>query len=68
MPLYEVAILELPTDKEEEEGKEESLVFGPKPVIAADPQSAAIRAILEDPEKAKEINKARIKVLVRHFG
>lgn len=30
--LYEVAILEKPTQKEAEEGKAERLVFGPKPI------------------------------------
>jgi hypothetical protein len=47
MPLYEVAILEKPTQKEAEEGKSERLVLGPKAVVANDPQSAAISAVLD---------------------
>jgi hypothetical protein len=65
--LYEVAILEKPTKKEiEDEGKVERLVFGPKAVIANDPQSAAISAVL-DGEKI-EVDRARMTVLVRPFA
>lgn len=67
MPLYEVAILEKPTQKEiDDEGKTERLVFGPKAVVANDPQSAAISAVL-DGEKPT-IDKARMTVLVRPFA
>jgi hypothetical protein len=65
--LFEVAILEKPTKKEvEEEGKTEKLVFGPKAVVANDPQSAAISAVL-DGEKI-EVDRARMTVLVRPFA
>ncbi len=66
MALYEVAILEKPTKKESEEGKQERLVFGPKAVVANDPQSAAISAVLGD-EKV-EVDRARMEVLVRPFA
>ena len=65
MPLFEVAILERPTKTESEEGKGERLVFGPKAVVANDPQSAAIVAVL-DGEKP-EMNRERMEVLVRPF-
>lgn len=65
--LFEVAILEKPTKKEvEDEGKAERLVFGPKAVIANDPQSAAIAAVL-DGEKI-DVDRARMTVLVRPFA
>lgn len=68
MPLYEVAILEKPTRKEQEEtGAIEKLVFGPKPVVAADEQSAAISAVL-DSSKDMEVDRARMLVLVRPFS
>lgn len=63
--LYEVAILERPTKKESEDGKPERLVFGPKAVVANDPQSAAIAAVL-DGEKL-EVDRSRMEVLVRPF-
>lgn len=67
MPLYEVAILEEPTKKEiEEQSSQERLVFGPASVIARDPQSAGIAAVLDN-EGALKINRARMKVLVRPF-
>ncbi len=66
MSLYEVAILERPTKKEAEEGKQERLVFGPKAVVANDPQSAAIAAVL-DGEKP-ELDRSRMEVLVRPFA
>lgn len=65
--LYEVAILEKPTKKEvEDQGKTERLVFGPKAVVANDPQSAAISAVL-DGEKI-EVDRSRMTVLVRPFA
>lgn len=68
MPLFEVAILELPTKKEIEEGTgQEKLVFGPKTIIAKDGQSAAIAAVLDNPSEVK-VDKARMQVLVRPFA
>ena len=66
MPLFEVAILERPTVKEAEEGKAERLVLAPKAVVANDPQSAAITAVL-DGEKL-QLDKSRMEVLVRPFA
>ena len=65
MPLFEVAILEKPTPKQAEEGVQERLVFGPKAVVANDPQSAAISAVL-DGEKP-QVDRSRMEVLVRPF-
>lgn len=66
MPLFEVAILERPTKKEAEDGKTERLVFGPRPVIATDPQSAAIAAVLDG--GTIEVDRQRMEVLVRPFA
>ncbi len=66
MPLYEVAILERPTKKEREDGASEKLVFGPKAVVAADPQSAAIAAVLSG--EAPKVENSRMEVLVRPFA
>jgi len=69
MPLFEVAIIETPTKKEAEEGKTERLVFGPKAVIANDPQSAGIAAVLDGNNGEKiEVDRSRMKVLVRPFA
>lgn len=65
MPLFEVAILEKPTKKEMEEGAVEKLVFGPKPVVANDEQSAGISAVLDGGKV--EVDKSRMLVLVRPF-
>lgn len=67
MPLYEVAILERPTPKQVEEGAAEKLVFGPKAIVANDPQSAGISAVLDEGTKIS-IDKSRMEVLVRPFG
>ena len=68
MPLYEVAILEVPTKKEIEEGTgEEKLVFGPKCVVSKEPQAAAIKCVLENMEGVAKIDKSRMAVLVRPF-
>lgn len=66
-PLFEVAILEQPTKKQAEEGGVEKLVFGPKPVVAADSQSAAIAAVMDSTAKV-EVDRTRMQVLVRPFA
>lgn len=69
MPLFEVAMLVKPTKKESEEGGSETLVFGPKAVIANDAQSAAISAVLDNTdEKLKTVDRSRLQVLVRPFA
>lgn len=66
MPLFEVAIIEKPTRKEAENGAGEKLVYGPKPVIARDAQSAVVVALLSDDKPT--INMERAEVLVRPFA
>lgn len=67
MPLFEVAIIEKPTKKEIDEGTGvEKLVFGPKPVVARDGQSAAIAAVMGG--EAPKVDMSRAEVLVRPFG
>ena len=66
MPLFEVAILERPTKTDSENGKTERLVFGPKAVVAADSQSAAIAAVLDG--GTIEVDRQRMEVLVRPFA
>ena len=73
MPLFEVAILELPKKgtKVDSEGElvnttgEEKLVLGPIAVVARDPQSAAIGAVLD--AKDLQVDRSRMQVLVRPF-
>ena len=50
----------------EENGATEKLVFGPKAVVANDPQSAAIAAVLDGGEI--KVDRARMTVLVRPFA
>lgn len=71
MPLFEVAILELPKKgkKDEEENDlsgTERLVLGPVAVVARDTQSAAIGAVLD--AKDLKIDRTRMQVLVRPFA
>jgi hypothetical protein len=68
MPLFEVAILEKPTKKDAADGKSERLVFGPKAVVAADTQSAAIAAVMDAGGSIGEIDRQRMDVLVRPFA
>jgi len=69
MPLFEVAILEMPSKKELEDGTAvERLAFGPKFVVAKDAQSAAIRAVLDNAGDAGKVDQARMQVLVRPFA
>lgn len=66
MPLFEVAILEKPTIKEIEElGRAERLVFGPVAVVAKDPQSAAVTAVMQ--AQTVDVDKDKMEVLIRPF-
>jgi hypothetical protein len=66
MPLFEVAILKQPTQKEIEDGAVEELVLGPKAVIAKDEQSAAIAAALSEGKPIPDMQ--RCTVIVRPFA
>ena len=67
MPLFEVAILEHPKKKKDEEySGQERLALGPVFVIAKDSQSAAISAVMDNP--VKDIDRQRMQVLVRPFA
>lgn len=67
MPLFEVAIIELPTKKDAEEGTgKERLVLAPKCVLAKDAQTAGIMAVQGD--KPLEVDFARMQVLIRPFA
>lgn len=64
MPLFEVAIIEIPTKTEVEAGKSERLVVAPTAVCAKDAQTAAIRVSMDT---KMEIDLDRMQVLVRPF-
>ena len=66
MPLFEVAIIEEPTQKEIEDGGVEKLVMKPTAVLANDEQTAAINAVMDS--KNLEVDRNKMKVLVRPFG
>lgn len=68
MPLFEIAIIQKPTKKEIEEGTgEEKLLFGPKSVLARDPQAAGIIAVT-GADAPKDLNMNRAEVLIRPFA
>jgi len=64
MPLFEVAMLEVPTEKQAKDGAVETLLVEPTAVVAPDGQSAAIQVAMKVALKA---DMARVKVLVRPF-
>ncbi len=66
MPLFEVALIERPTEKEAKDGKGERLVLAPVAVIANDAQGAAIAAVLDYGDI--KIDRSRMEVLVRPFA
>jgi hypothetical protein len=68
MPLFEVAIVEIPTKDDAEKGKQEKLVFGPKAIISKDESSAGIAAVLKNKEEIGDIDLAKIQVYVRPFA
>jgi len=65
MPLFEVAMIKVPTPKEMEEGAAEELVVPITAVVAGNEQSAAIQVAMT---KKLDIDMARVQVLVRPFA
>jgi len=66
MPLYEVAVISIPSKKELEEGGTEKLIFGPKAVVAKNEQAAVFGVAQADEIKGADLNK--LQVLVRSFA
>lgn len=64
--LYLVALIQKPTKKESEDGKGETLIMPPTPVIANDDKSAAIKAVKEQGDKITT-DLSNVEVLVRPF-
>lgn len=65
--LYEVAVLEIPTAKEEAAGKEESLLVAPTCTIAEDDRSAAIAVAIERAAQLEGVPPSKRRFLVRPF-
>lgn len=65
--LYEVALIEIPTKKEQEDGKSEKLILPPTPVIAGDDKAAAVQAVAQNKDKVPS-DLSRVQVLVRPFA
>jgi hypothetical protein len=65
--LYEVALIEKPTKKEQEDGKTEKLILPPTPILAADDRQAGFKAIIEYKDKI-QVDLQRVEVLVRPFA
>jgi len=68
MPLFEIAVIEHPKKKKDEELGMEKLILGPIPVISRDAQSAAISVVMDNATKLKDADRTRLEVLVRPFG
>ena len=65
--VFEVLIIEKPTEKEEEDGKLERIVVEPKCVVAKTQQSAILKALM-DAKEIREFDIDRTEVLVRPFA
>lgn len=65
MPIFEVAVIEKPTQKEMENGAQEKLILAPKSVIAKDAQSAVLAAVMDGGIK---VDLGRVEVIVRPFA
>lgn len=67
MPLYEIAVLSVPSKKESEEGITEKLLFGPKAIVAGNDQ-AAVFGVVQGEAALNGIDFSKIRVLVRPFA
>lgn len=64
--LYLVALIQKPSKKEQEDGKQETLILAPTPVIARDDKSAAVQAVAANKDKITA-DLSDVEVLVRPF-
>ena len=64
--LYLVALVQKPTKKEEENGKQEELILAPTAIIARDDKAAAVRAVAQNKDKISE-DLSNVEVIVRPF-
>lgn len=65
--LYEVALIQKPTENEIKEGKSEVLILPPTAVLAQDDHSAAVKAVSDNKDKITA-DLSRVTVLVRPFA
>ena len=69
MPLFEVAVIEeIKKGKGKDKKKKEKLIFGPKPIIAKDNQTAGMKVLLDNQSTMSKCNIDNVKVLVRPFA
>jgi hypothetical protein len=64
--LFLVALIQKPTKKEEEDGKQETLILAPTPIVARDDKSAAVQAVANSKERITA-DLSNVEVLVRPF-
>lgn len=64
--LYLVALIQKPTKKESEDGKLETLIMEPTPVIARDDKAAAVKAVTQQKGNITG-DLDNVEVLVRPF-
>ncbi len=68
MPLFEVALLSVPTKKGLEEGESEKLLLKPTAVVAREAQTAAIQVVMAEQDALKGVDMTKVQVIVRPFG
>jgi len=67
MPLFQIAVVSVPTKKELEEGETEKLIYWTeKPICAKNEQTAVLGVAMSDGLKGADLNK--IQVIVLPFG
>lgn len=67
MPLFEVAVIRIPTPNEQKDGHGEVLILPPTPVLANDREGAVLAAGSKF-ASPKDTSNEQMKVLVRPFA
>jgi hypothetical protein len=67
MPVFEVVIIEEPSQNARDDGAMEKLVLGPVAVVAKDANSAGTVVAMEHADQLRAIDKGRMKTLCRPF-
>jgi hypothetical protein len=67
MPVYEVLVIEKPTDSEMDDGALETIVLQPTLIVAKDEKSASMKVLLDNKGPLSTKDAGRLEVLVRPF-
>jgi hypothetical protein len=66
--LFQVAVVERPTEKEEEDGAVEKILVEPTTIVAKSQNAVAMKIVQEHSSKLRDADPDRVDILIRPFA